>query len=174
MIEVVAIPILMKTVDFLFEGSNKILQERRERRKAERDAKKSSGEGSATQPAGEARDTSVAQSVEITAAQVTDEVEAPSIIQSKETAISTPVDEVAWKDSEAEVKRLLSLLEVYTKNYHLAKEQYAKFGSALVPSIIVHNLTEAEDGIATTTEKLQTVLSKVYGKAVVVPGSRKA
>ena len=174
MIEVVAIPILIKAVDFLFEEGSKILQERRERRKDDQDAKKSDRESSVIQPASKVQDTSIAQSVESTAAQATDGVKTPGIIKSKETAMSTPVDEVAWKNSKTEVEHSISLLEVYTKNYHLAKEQYAKFGSALVPPIIVHNLTEAEDGIATTTENLQTVLSKVYGKEIVVPGSRRA
>ena len=42
MIEAVTIPILMKAVDFLFnEEGSKILQERRERRKAELEAQKS-------------------------------------------------------------------------------------------------------------------------------------
>jgi hypothetical protein len=39
MIEAVGIPILLKAVDFLFEEGRKILQERRERRKAEHGVK---------------------------------------------------------------------------------------------------------------------------------------
>jgi hypothetical protein len=61
----------------------------------------------------------------------------------------------------------LSLLETYTRNYYLAKEQYAKHGSALVPPIIVHNLAEAEDGVATTIQELESVLTTMYGKKVV-------
>jgi hypothetical protein len=60
----------------------------------------------------------------------------------------------------------LALLEIYTKNYHLAEEQYAKWGSTLVPPIIIHNLTEAENEIAATTKELQATLSRVYGKNV--------
>jgi hypothetical protein len=69
-------------------------------------------------------------------------------------------------DSEANIKHLLSLLEIHTKSYHLAKEQYAKWGSTLVPPIIVHNLTETENEIAATTKELQAALSRVYGKKV--------
>lgn len=171
MIEVAAIPILMKAVDFLFVEGSKILQERRERRKAELETKSNT---TTSQPTGEKENAETTQPTESTVAEPTNGTEVPNVIQSKETALNIPVDEAIWKDSEAEVKHLLSLLEVYAKNYYLAKEQYAKFGSALVPSIIVHNLAEAEDGIAATTEDLQTALSRVYGKNIVAPGSGKA
>jgi hypothetical protein len=79
------------------------------------------------------------------------------------------IDEKRWLNEEAEVKHLLSLLEIYSQNYRLAKEQYSMWGKGLVPPIVVHNLTEAEDGIAITTKKLQVVLSKIYAKDVVAP-----
>jgi len=60
-------------------------------------------------------------------------------------------------------------MEIYTRNYHLAKEQYAKWGSALVPPVILHNLEEAEDAVAKTTRKLQALLVNVYGKPIFVP-----
>src|SRR6266849_4491221 len=40
---------------------------------------------------------------------------------------------------------------------YLAKEEHAKWGSALVPPIIIHNLLEAEDGVAKTTHELQSI-----------------
>jgi len=58
------------------------------------------------------------------------------------------------------------LLETYSRNYHLTKEQYAKWGSALVPPIIVHNMTEAENSMLDTIQRLETVLSKVYKKDI--------
>ncbi len=58
------------------------------------------------------------------------------------------------------------MLQSESPRQPLAKEQYAIFGSAMVPQIIIHNLTEAENMIATTTKELQTVLSKVYGRKV--------
>lgn len=149
MLETIAIPILLKAVEFLFGEGSKILEERRERRKAEQEAKKekpgdtASSSASATKPA--------------------------DMIQSKEAALSQPVAETAWSNSEASIKHLLSLLEIHTKNYYLAREQHAKWGSALVPPIIVSNLTEAENEIAKTTKELQAALSKVYGKKVAAP-----
>lgn len=163
--ETVAIPILMKAVDFLFEEATKILKERRERRMAGLESQEAD---SATKAK---KKKAVVQSAESAGHITSSDTHMVDIIQSRDAALSTSVDESAWKDTQAEVKHLLSMLEVYTTNYHLAKEQYAKFGSALVPSIIVHNLEEAEDGIADVTEKLKAILSKVYGKQVVIPRS---
>jgi len=58
------------------------------------------------------------------------------------------------------------LLETYSRNYHIASEQYAKWGSVLVPPIIVHNMTEAENSMVGTLKKLEEVLSKVYEKDI--------
>jgi hypothetical protein len=60
-------------------------------------------------------------------------------------------------------------MEIYTRNYHLAREQYAKWGSALVPQVVVHNLEEAEDAVAETMREIQELLVKVYGKPIIVP-----
>jgi hypothetical protein len=65
-----------------------------------------------------------------------------------------------------EVQHLVKLLETYSRNYHLASEQYAKWGSALVPPIIVHNMNEAENAVAETLKRLEAVLSKVYKKDI--------
>ena len=149
MLETIVTPVLLKAVEFLFGEGSKILQERRERRKTEQEAEKEKSEDTAP-------------SVE-SATKPKDE------IQSKEAALSQPVAETAWSNSESNIKHLLSLLEIYTKNYYLAREQYAKWGSALVPPIIVSNLAEAENEIAKTTKELQTALSQVYGKKVTAP-----
>ena len=145
MIDPITAPILLKTLDWLFGEGSKILQERRERREAKREDGKEISE-TATPPAVPAT--------------------TGGAILSKEAALRDPIVETVWSDSEANVKHLLALLEIYTRNYYLAKEQYAIFGSAMVPQIIIHNLTEAENMIATTTKELQTVLSKVYGRKV--------
>jgi hypothetical protein len=147
MIDPTAVPILIKTLDWLFGEGSKILQERRERRKVNQEP-----------------------------ATKTDVVTTPTVpenevvtIQSKEDALKQPIVKGTWSKSEAKVAHLLSLLDIYTKNYYLAKEEYAKWGSALVPPIIVHNLTEAEDNIAATTKELEDILSKSYEKVLVLP-----
>jgi hypothetical protein len=149
MLETAAIPILLKAVEFLFGEGGKILEEHRERRKAQLETQKEEKKNVPTP------------------AQLSEPPR--EVIQSKETAISQPIPETAWLNSEAKIKHLMSLLEVHTKNYYLAKEQYAKWGSTLVPPIIVHNLSEAEDQIAATAKELESALSKVYGKRVTTP-----
>ena len=147
MIETIAIPILMKAVDFLFDEGHKIFQERRERRKKELEE---------DEPV-KAQDKSVDSR---------DSGSTESVIQSKDAALNISIDEANWNNSEGKVKHLMDLLEIYTKNYYLAKEQHAKWGSALAPPIVVHNLEEAENQVADTTKELQEVLSEVYAKPV--------
>jgi hypothetical protein len=144
-VEAFSIPILLKATNFLFDEVGKILQERRERRQAEQK--------------------SLAQETDtISSLSTREDEQRQDIITSKDAALKQRIDKNAWQSSEAEVEHLLSLLEIHTQNYYLAKEQYAKWGSALVPPIIVNNLTEAEDEVAKTTRKLQDTLSKIYGK----------
>jgi len=174
MLEVVAIPILTKAIDFIFGEGSKILEERRERRKAKQEAEKSEAESAATQII-EAQTSNVAQQevekpdAESVTTQPATGIETPNVIQSKEDALSIPVDATTWRNSEAEIKHLVSLLEIHTRNYYHAKEQYAKWGSALVPPIVVNSLIEEEDAVATTMKDLQTALSKVCAKKVAIP-----
>jgi hypothetical protein len=84
----------------------------------------------------------------------------------KQDLLKSKVDEILWQNHELEVKHLVKLLETYSRNYHLASEQFAKWGSALVPPIIVHNMTEAENSMVQTIKKLEDVLSKVYEKDI--------
>jgi hypothetical protein len=90
-------------------------------------------------------------------------------ITSKEAALNQEVPQIAWNNSEAKIKHLMALLKIHTQNYYLAKEQYGKWGSALVPPIIVNNLSEAENAVATTIKELEDEMSKIYGKKIVVP-----
>jgi len=148
MLEPVAIPILMQAVDFLFEETRKILQERRERRQAQlKETTTQSEPGNAVQ----------------------ETPPPPDAIQTKEELLGQRISEQVWATYQAEVEHQVSLMEIYTRNYHLAREQYAKWGSALVPQVILHNLEEAEGAIADTTRKLQALLVKVYGKPIFVP-----
>jgi hypothetical protein len=144
-IDPITAPLLLKTLDWLFGEGSKILQERRERRTASQKIGKESPELIVPTPP---MDT--------------------DIIRSKEVALAHPILATTWSDSEANIKHFLELLDIHTKNYYLAKEQYAKWGSAMVPPIISHNLTEAENEIATTAKQLQTTLGRIYGKKIAV------
>ena len=145
MIDPVQIPILLKAVDFVFEEGRKILEERRERRKQN----ESSSKSEAPEPENEITPAVVQQQAEI-----------------KQDLLTSKIEDGLWQNHEAEVQHLVRLLETYSRNYHIAKEQYAKWGSALVPPIIVHNLTEAENSMIESIKQLEVVLSKIYKKDI--------
>ncbi len=145
MIDPVQIPILLKAIDFVFEEGRKILEERRERRKLTAASPKTE----VPEPQKEIAPVEIAQ-----------------IKESKHSLLSSKIDDVLWLNHEAEVQHLVRLLETYSRNYHLAKEQYAKWGDALVPPIIMHNMLDAENSMIETIARLETVLSKVYKKDI--------
>ncbi|HKG55160.1 MAG TPA: hypothetical protein VKB04_12935 [Anaerolineales bacterium] len=145
MIDPTQLPILLKAIDFVFDEGRKILEERRERRKT--------SDSTATienqEPAKETTPAEIQEKKEV-----------------KQDLITSKIDEILWQNHELEVQHLVKLLETYSRNYHIASEQYAKWGSALVPPIIVHNMTEAENSMIDTIKRLETVLSKVYKKDI--------
>jgi len=145
MIDSIQVPILLKAIDFVFDEGRKILAERRERRMAESSAPKA-------EPKTEEKE------ILLLEPEKTDEI--------KKDLIASKIDSLLWKSNESEVKHLVTLLETYSRNYQITKEQYAKWGSALVPPIIVHNMTEAENAMLDTLKKLEVVLSKVYEKDI--------
>lgn len=145
MIDPIQIPILLKAIDFIFDEGRKILEERRERRKLNLPAQN----GETPEPAAEPAPAQVQEPEEL-----------------KQDLLTSRIDEIRWQNHELEVQHLVRLLETYSRNYHLASEQYARWGSALVPPIIVHNMTEAENAMVETLKKLETVLSKVYEKDI--------
>ena len=145
MIDPTQLPILLKAIDFVFDEGRKILDERRERRKTSDSTPTSENQ----EPAKEIAPVQVQENNEI-----------------KQDLITSKIDEILWQNHELEIQHLVKLLETYSRNYHLTKEQYAKWGSALVPPIIVHNMTEAENSMIDTIQRLETVLSKVYKKDI--------
>ena len=148
MLEPLQIPILLKAIDFIFDEGRKILEERRERRKT-------SAASSTAEPSAEPEPALEPEPADIQATN-----------QAKQELLTSRIDEILWKDHELEVQHLVRMLETYSRNYHLASEQFAKWGSALVPPIIVHNMTEAENSVVETLKKLEDVLSKVYEKDI--------
>ena len=151
MLDPIHIPILLKAIDFIFDEGRKILDERRERRKTS----EASTAGSRAEPSPNPEPASEPEPAKLEEAN-----------QIKQDLLTSKIDEILWKDHELEVQHLVRLLETYSRNYHLASEQYARWGSALVPPIIVHNMTEAENSMVETIKKLEDVLSKVYKKDI--------
>jgi hypothetical protein len=145
MIDPTQLPILLKAIDFVFEEGRKILEERRERRKAQENPPKTEIQAPV-------------QEVPAPETQPKEEI--------KQDLLASKIDEILWKNHEMDVQHLVRLLETYSRNYQLAKEQYAKWGSALVPPIVVSNMNEAENSMLETIRQLETVLSKVYKKEI--------
>lgn len=143
MIDPVQLPILLKAIDFVFDEGRKILAERRERRKMNDAPPKSEDKEPETRIA---------------------LLETEKAVEVKQDLLGSKIDEILWQNHEMEVQHLVKLLETYSRNYHHASEQYAKWGSALVPAIIMHNMNEAENSMIETLNKLEIVLSKVYKK----------
>ena len=146
MIDPTQLPILLKAIDFVFEEGRKILEERRERRKLQENPPKEDRQ----EPA---------QDVAV--------LEVPEKAQIKQDLLASKIDEILWQNHEAEIQHLVRLLETYSRNYQLAREQYAKWGSALVPPIIVSNMNEAEHSMLQTIKQLEVALSKVYEKDII-------
>ena len=145
MIDPAQLPLLLKAIDFVFEEGRKILDERRERRKL-------------NDASPQTKDSKPGKEL------VFPEPEEEKAI--RQDLITSKVDELLWQNHELEIQHLVKLLETYSHNYHLAKEQYAKWGDALVPPIIVHNLQDAENSMIETVKQLEIVLSKVYKKDI--------
>ena len=147
MLDPIHIPILLKAIDFVFDEGRKILEERRERRKTSE--ANATAPGTNPEPAREPEPANVQETNQL-----------------KQDLLTSKIDEIRWQNHELEVQHLVRLLEKYTRNYYIASEQYASWGSALVPPIIVHNMTEAENAMVATLKKLEDVLSKVYEKDI--------
>lgn len=145
MIDPIQLPILMKAIEFVFDEGRRILEERRERRKRLEPLP-------SAETAGKPQDVAVRKP--------------EKEIEIKQDLLASRVDEILWQNHEKEVQHLVRLLETYSRNYHLAREQYAKWGDALVPPIIVNNLADSENSMIDTIKRLETVLSKVYKKDI--------
>ena len=145
MIDPTQLPLLIKAIDFVFEEGHKILEERRERRKIT--------DGPHTSEDSE-------QVKELVVPEPEEENEI------KQDLLNSKIDELLWQNNQMEIQHLVKLLETYSHNYYLAKEQYSKWGDALVPPIIVHNMQDAENSMIETIKQLEIVLSKVYKKSI--------
>ena len=145
MIDPIQLPILLKAIDFIFDEGHRILAERRERKKMQE----------------------IPSSSELQEPPAESHLPDPGkAAQVKQELLSSKIDEILWQNHEMEVQHLVRLLETYSRNYYLTKEQYAKWGSALVPPIIVHNMNEAESSMLETIKRLEAILSKVYEKDI--------
>jgi hypothetical protein len=145
MIDPVQLPILMKAIDFVFEEGRKILEERREHRKADR--------ATAQLPSSEPEKELVP-------------LEPEKVDEIKQDLISSKVDELLWQNNQREIESLVTQMKKHTENYYTLKEQEAEWGSALVPPVIVSQIRAKENSIIETRQRLEAALSKVYKREI--------
>lgn len=138
-----SIPILSKTVDFLFGEVAKILDERRENRKEQKEMNKGS------QPTtGEAL------------------TEPSPVPIKKEELLSLGVNQKVWLERKGEIEHLYEMLQIYIDNYRLVEKQIAMVGEIHMPQEKMHQLKAAEKGMIETTRKLEAELSKIFGMEI--------
>jgi len=147
MLDALALPLLLKSIDFIYSEYSKLLDERRERREEAR--------GKARGKADKEKKVELAESPILR-----------KDITSKEDALKTPVDPALWKKDEEEIRHLVSLLEIHYDNYYLLKKQYAQWTAALVPSVIASSLAYEENQIEETTQALKKLVGEVYATNV--------
>ena len=111
MIDPTQLPILLKAIDFVFEEGRKILEERRERRKSRIHPQK-------------ARERNQPRKCTPVEVQEKNEI--------KQDLLTSKVDDILWHNHEQELQHLVRLLDTYSSNYYLSREQYAKWGCARV------------------------------------------
>ena len=145
MIDPTQLPILLKAIDFVFDEGRRILEERRERRKLNDNSQKIEDQEPAK---------------EITAPEPEKEIEI------KQDLLASKIDEILWQNHEREVESLVKQLGKHTESYYILKEQYATWGSALVPPVIVLQMNEKENSMIETIKRLEDILSKVYKKDI--------
>ena len=138
MLDPTALPILMKSLEFLYDEYSKLLAERRERRL--REEKGAEAEAIKDLP--------------------TEALPAPT----KAVALEEKIAPTHWDASEAQVKHLTEMLEIHYGNYRHLSKQYAQWTGALVPPVIANGLAHEEKEIEKLTKELQETLAKVYGK----------
>lgn len=142
MLDPVTVPLLLKSVDFLFGEYSKLLEERRKRREEKDDVDKGEKELTMSSTA------------------------SPKRIRSKDDALKTPVEPALWNQKEDQVQHLVTLLEIHYQNYRLLSKQYAQWTAALVPPVIVSSLAREESEIEEVTQKLRGILAEVYDNDV--------
>ena len=157
--EAAAVAILTKAIDFLFEQGAEILRFRRERKRSE--------SAPATTPVTEPP-AMPAPPADAEAAPG-DTKGAEDVVATREELMRREIDQAMLERNEGEIQHLLTLQETHTKNYHLAREQYAKWGDALVPPIIVNNLEHEEQALTEVMNELRTKVGEVYGARIEIP-----
>lgn len=79
----------------------------------------------------------------------------------KEVRLKQQVNELGLQQRKEEIEHLIRLSNIYSKNYHAAKEKAALWGPGLTPQILLHELENAEENLFETLNKLKTEVDAV-------------
>lgn len=143
MIEAWQTPIIKAALEFLFDTGKVMVKEIIERRKQ--------------------------TNLPVEAEAISTVSESDAIFQSVSTqddALKISLNEALVQQELDEIEHLLKLSSIYTQNYRLTKEQYAAWGSAMVPPIIVYQLKEAEDNFSRVNVQLKSLVEKVLNRHI--------
>lgn len=152
MIETIAVPILVKAVEFLFDESKKVLEERRKRRDVEIEKQQTTDISDKEQ-----------KTVETLGANPS------SMTDAKTDLLSSKLDLELLKVHEKDLTHLLELCEIYKSNLYITREKYARFGRDYAPPHLLHELKEYESDFLDTVKKLRKILVEIYGKEIKAP-----
>ena len=81
---------------------------------------------------------------------------------SKKEVLSWSIDAIAYKRHEREIQSLLNQLETHCQNLNRAEEQAAKWGEALLPSIIANTIDDEEKKILDKSLRLKQLIEILY------------
>lgn len=154
--EIAAVAILTRAIDFLFVQGAEILRFRRERKNKEAGSSSSPEPAPPAMPPPPVEDGTAPSGANDTGA----------VVATRDELMRHEIDQAMLARNEGEIQHLLTLQETHTKNYRLAREQYAQWGDALVPPIIVNNLEHEEQALADVMNKLRTKIGEVYGTRI--------
>lgn len=146
MLEAAAVGVFTKSVDFLFDECKKVLDERRERRRAQLGEKKEA-------PAPPAQTGASAPE---------SSTPAPAAITTKEEALRQPVNPSTWMESQAQLEHLNHLMGIHLKNYRLYQVQYATFTPLYAPPHIVSALEHEEKQVLEVGREIERLLSGIF------------
>ncbi len=141
-LEPIAVAALTKAVDFLFDEASKLMEERRQARKAR----------------GEAEDVPIP------------EVDDAAVTQ-KEDILALQPKSVYLKDIPMEVKHHLDMIHQYRDNKRRLDATVAAYnGFLFAPGHIQYQVRDAEDQIKLWCQKLKHLVENAYGHKIVIIG----
>jgi len=132
MIEVTTVIVLTKAIELLYDQVAKILLDCQQRK----------------QPS--ARRSSAHSGMEL-----------QRIIPSQADALQASIRQTSWLEYEAEVKHLVALLDIQSRNYWMAKEQYARWSGTTIPQIVISNLEEEGIAVTQSVTRLDMILTEL-------------